>query len=57
MIDPVLTVIDAASFARTDAENVRAALASGDLRNLRRSTVTAWSRARVAETVTRATRP
>jgi hypothetical protein len=47
-----MTTIDAARLARTSPENVRAALASGDLRDLRPATVRQWSAGNVAGTVT-----
>lgn len=49
-----MTVVDAAALARTSAENVRDAMASGDLRDLRPSTVQKWVRASVASRVTTA---
>lgn len=51
---PRLTMGEAADLARTTAAQVRAALYSGDLRDLTRSSVEAWVRARVADTVTKA---
>jgi hypothetical protein len=52
-----LTLIDAAHLARTSAENVRAALDSGDLRSLERRHVEAWTRGRNAAAVLRQARP
>lgn len=49
---PRLTVADAAHIARTSTENVSAALASGDLRDLTRQAVLVWARARTASSIT-----
>lgn len=57
MTNPRLSLPDAARVARCDDEQLRTALASGDLRDLRLSTVRAWARARVATSVAKALRP
>jgi hypothetical protein len=53
----MLTVTEAARHARVTPDDIRAALAGGDLRNLTRRAVDAWNRARIAHVVTRAVTP
>lgn len=48
-----MTLSDAALLARTLPEEVTAALRSGDLRDLRRSNVDMWVRARIAASAAR----
>lgn len=54
VIEPQMTVTDAANLARTSPAQVRGAVADGDLRDLRRPTVMAWARACTARAVARA---
>lgn len=51
--EPRLTLTEAATHARTSPEAVTEALQSGDLRDLRRSNVDKWVRARNASGVAR----
>lgn len=52
-----LTITAAARLARVTVDQVRAALDSGDLRDLTPYAVEAWTRSRIADLVTQSVNP